>query len=245
LCDVGALGGEVSKEEWFRVYTVMDKNGVDYRDGRWWFRDLPLTIGFGIDPAVADEGETPERQQSKFALVVLGVHKPTRMHCLLHYVDQRVDWPTQLKLIEEAITQWQPRIIGIEEVAYQRVLKQAVKQSVARMRHPGDPEIIVRGVPNVLDKYLKFVSLPPTHGPPAGVGRRSVRRLCAVPNCSRVNPSTIHESAAGASLCKGRPWRERRPKRPTSQGFRRLDAETRRSRNSAATRASQAAPGAC
>ncbi len=163
LVDRGALGGDIFLEEWFQTYEPQSKAGVHWTDGRWWFRHLPLTIGFGIDPAVADEGEVNPEQYSKFGLVVLGVHRPTRLHCLLSYINARVVWPDQLKMLTGEIVNWWPEVIGIEASLYDKVLKSEIQGAIAELRGktPGLPEVRVRRIPAVLDKTAKFTSLTP------------------------------------------------------------------------------------
>ncbi len=151
-CDVKALGGEVFKEQWFRYYPPQD---VRWDAGRWIYhhsgRTYPIEIFMGIDPAIADEGEKDPDAHSRFALVVLGYVRPLRRRLLLHFENLRVDWPSQVRVILEQFDAWHPEVVAVEEVAYQRALRQELQ------RH----HLPVQGVRHDTDKYRRIVAVSP------------------------------------------------------------------------------------
>lgn len=171
LCDVSALGGVIFAEPWFNWYSYWPMGpaeavrrhspfDTEWVPGKGWhFRGLPLEIGFGIDPAIADEEEKSPETKSEFALVVLGVHRPTRLQVLLWYWTGRPTWPEQLKVIFDQWETWQPKVIVTEDAAYQKALKQAVREILKG--YTADYQFRVRGIKPDIDEFRRLVSLTP------------------------------------------------------------------------------------
>ena len=87
-------------------------------------RPYSLRVFFGVDPAIADEGEKDPDQHSRFALVVLGYCHELRRRLILYDYADRLTWPEQLKLIGEQALVWAPERVFIENNVYQKALVQ-------------------------------------------------------------------------------------------------------------------------
>jgi hypothetical protein len=108
---------QVYKPDWWKWYTKKDI-AYDKLKSQWLFRGKPLTIYQGVDPAI---GTTAFADY--FAHVTIGVTDDQDI-LLLWAIRDKIDFPTQLKIITEQYHAWAPKRIGIEVTVYQRALKQ-------------------------------------------------------------------------------------------------------------------------
>lgn len=124
---------QIFKPTWWRWYTKTDVY-YDHLNGCWMFEGMPLTIYQGVDPAI---GTT--KFADWFAHVTIGV-TPKKQILVLWAIREKIDFPTQIKLITEQYFAWRPKTIGIEESVYQRALKQ-------QLLHDGRiPEQAIKGL---------------------------------------------------------------------------------------------------
>jgi hypothetical protein len=125
--NVAALGGQFFHKRWFRTFK---RSEIARVEDAWQytpegaFRSYKLAVYFGIDPAIADEGEKDPEHHSRFALVVLGYCHELRRRLILYDFADRLTWPEQLKLIGEQALVWTPEMIYIENNVYQKALVQ-------------------------------------------------------------------------------------------------------------------------
>lgn len=106
------------RPEWIRWY----KAGVDtdVRDGVLYFRDKPLRIYVGVDPAIEEREDVAVDDT---AIAVIGV-TPDDQVVVLHVWAARVDFPAQCRMITNIATQFNAHIVAIEKQAYQLALVQ-------------------------------------------------------------------------------------------------------------------------
>jgi phage terminase large subunit-like protein len=125
--NVQALGGQFFHRRWFRTF----RRSEIAREGSTWLytpegavRPYNLRVFFGVDPAIADEGEKDPEHHSRFALVVLGYCHELRRRLILYDYADRLTWPEQLALIGEQALVWAPERVFIENNVYQKALVQ-------------------------------------------------------------------------------------------------------------------------
>lgn len=110
------------KAEWLNFYGIEHKFNFSVFD-----KDTDVYIG--VDPAIADDKTTAEqRRLDKFGLVVVGVDKTTKLMFLWEYFKEWLTFPEQLKTIDRYYQKYDNvtnvKRIGIEQVNYQKALKQ-------------------------------------------------------------------------------------------------------------------------
>lgn len=129
---------------WVRWFTG---NELRYDDGerRWMFRDEPLDIYIGVDPAIAED-----ESADYFAVVVLGLARKQKALVILYAFQTRIDFPTQVQEIIRLDATWNPTMIGIEENAYQRALPQQLIRESAKLR--------IKRLKNQAEKYTRILS---------------------------------------------------------------------------------------
>jgi len=117
-----SLEAQVFRDGDFRSY---DPAGLRLADGRWYLDNAPLVVAAGVDPAIG-EGD----RHDYFAACVVGLAGlgsgplPLRI-CVLDVLRTRARFSEQLAALVELARRWRPRLIGIENVAYQAALNQA------------------------------------------------------------------------------------------------------------------------
>ncbi len=108
--------------QWYSAHEVV----YDERTRRWYFRGELLEIFVGVDPAIS-ERETADN----FALVVVGRARKQKAFIILYTFADRIDFPSQVQEIIRLEAAWQPQLIGIEDVAYQKALpQQLIRESL-------------------------------------------------------------------------------------------------------------------
>jgi hypothetical protein len=124
---------QVYKPEWWKWYTK-DDLVFDRLKSQWLFRGKPLTIYQGVDPAIGTSAYA-----DYFAHVTIGVTEDKDI-LVLWAIKDRIDFPTQIRLITEQYLAWAPKNIGIEITVYQRALKQQLLQDGIV------PKEVIRGI---------------------------------------------------------------------------------------------------
>lgn len=119
--------------EWFRFY---DREDLYFARGRWYApvpdsweqrngdkpRYLALNTILTMDPAIG-----LHRKNAYTAFCVLGKQEETGLLFLLHISQSRITFPEQLKQLRNLHLIWNPGRVGIEAIAYQAALAQAVE----------------------------------------------------------------------------------------------------------------------
>lgn len=140
-----AGGGKDLKAEWLHPYI----EPKDYDVATW--ADLPRDRWFfyiGVDPAIS-----LNKEADYFALRVIAVNNETGQAVGVDSYRDRIDFPTQLEIIEQYSKKWRPLYIGIEAVAYQN----ALVQMVGKMDLPSN----IYAVQATKDKKIRLRAMSP------------------------------------------------------------------------------------
>lgn len=110
------------KVEWLNFYGLDKIYNFNVRS-----ENVDLYIG--IDPAIADDATTAEKRKlDKFAIVVVGLDKVTKLMFLHDYWTGYLTFPEQVTKIDTFYKEYSElnivKKIGIEQTAYQKALKQ-------------------------------------------------------------------------------------------------------------------------
>lgn len=120
-----SLAAQVFRDGDFLSY---DPAGLRLAAGQWYLDGEPLAVAAGVDPAIG-EGD----RHDYFAACVVGVVRPAdsiaggsdfRIY-VLDVQQVRARFSEQLEALTELARRWRPRLIGVENVAYQAALSQA------------------------------------------------------------------------------------------------------------------------
>lgn len=114
-----AEGDRVFQPEWFKPYTA-DEVSYDEHLRAWTWRGKPLRVYQGIDPAISERERADD-----FSRVTVGVSADLDI-IVFEASGQHLDFPSQIKAIEQGYEEWAPFRIEIEEIGYQRALRQQV-----------------------------------------------------------------------------------------------------------------------
>lgn len=109
----------VFRPEWFKPYTS-DEVVYDKSRRCWVWQDKPLRVYQGIDPAISERTRADD-----FACVTIGVTQDMDIIILDVFTDH-IDFPSQIKAVEKLFDDWAPERIGIEEIGFQRAIRQQV-----------------------------------------------------------------------------------------------------------------------
>lgn len=141
------VGGGAFKAYWWKWYT---KNDVTYDEASetWYFHGEPLTIWQGTDPAISEDEEADD-----FALYTIGI-TPTNKILILDPFDAHLEFTEQVAKVASKWQEWGAVQNGIEEVAYQKALKQQVIK---------DALVAVKAIKRdtKVDKYTRIMTMTP------------------------------------------------------------------------------------
>lgn len=126
--DPTGLQGQLLKEEWIRYYDEAPEG---------------LNVYQGWDLAIS-QSETADYT----VCTTIGVTDSDDVYVLDWYRD-RIDFPTQVTMVQRLADKWSPVLVGVEDVAYQRALPQEV---LRRKRLP------LKGVRPDKDKMRRIIS---------------------------------------------------------------------------------------
>lgn len=104
--DPTGLQGQLLREEWIQYYDTPPED---------------LRVYQGLDLAIS-QSETADYT----VCTTIGVTEEGEDVYVLDWYRARVDFPTQVRMVCELADRYQPLVIGVEDVAYQRALPQAV-----------------------------------------------------------------------------------------------------------------------
>jgi predicted phage terminase large subunit-like protein len=137
------LAGGEFKASWFKWYT---RNEVSFDGTQWFFRDEPMILYQGVDPAISEKTSADD-----FVIFTAGITSTFKI-IIFEIFDAHLDFPDQVKTIIRKYQEWLPERVGIETNAYQRALKQQVVR---------DALIPVKQLEHRGDKYTRIVSMSP------------------------------------------------------------------------------------
>lgn len=103
--DPSGLSGQLLREEWIKYYDEPPSN---------------LRIYQGWDLAIS-KSETAHYT----VCTTVGVDQHENVY-VLDWYREKIDFPTQVRMVKQLADKWNPQLIGIEDVAYQRALPQEV-----------------------------------------------------------------------------------------------------------------------
>lgn len=146
MASFDAMEGKELHGSWLHYYSISDLPST--RSEITGLEEYNLKIYIGIDPAasLADEAD-------HFAAVAIGVTKDNSLAYILEVFKDKIDFPQQIDLIQQWHQKYRPIMIGIESVAYQKVLIQQAS------RIAGMPPIIPMAAPG--RKFERILSMSP------------------------------------------------------------------------------------
>lgn len=109
----------------------LQKKGVIFEyDWFQWYETIPqnLQIFMGVDPAISQANTA-----DFFAAVTIGIDTEKNVYVLDVFRDH-LSFEQQITLIHKKWSEWKPRIVGIEQVAYQEALIQHIKNEFPAIR---------------------------------------------------------------------------------------------------------------
>lgn len=150
--------GDILKPEWIHYYehsydqdnSVGFKSDLKLEEGTNKLDRLQYDFYIGVDPAITPKeqiGSSKSRDPDFTAIVVIAKDKETGLGYVVDIRRERIDFPTQLKRIEEMYRVYNPISIGVEAYAYQKALSQMLmtipginKQKIVPITAPGSKE---------------------------------------------------------------------------------------------------------
>ncbi len=140
-----AIEGGAFKAKWFQWYT---KNEVSFneQEERWYFRDEPLRIFQGVDPAISSKTSADD-----FVVFTIGVTPTSKIVLIDPYADH-LEFTEQSPMLVRKFQEWGAELMGIETNAFQMALKQQIVK---------DAVIAVKGLHHSGDKYTRIMSMSP------------------------------------------------------------------------------------
>lgn len=129
---VGAEGARV-RQEWIK-YETLPAESV-YRNWK---------IALGVDLAISEKSSADYT-----AVAVIGRDEEGIVH-ILDIRRDRLTFAKQVEMIKTMVTKWQPNIIGVEDVGYQRVMVQTIS---------AETNLAVKGIRSTKDKITNFLAL--------------------------------------------------------------------------------------
>lgn len=124
--------GSIFQYDWFRWYTMETRE-----DGKLWIiRDdkqaidvSTLLIFAGVDPSIG-EGD----QSDYFAVCVIGMDRISHEIYVLDIYKGRLTYDGRARIVDAKYQQWSPRIMGIEDVAFQKEFVQRIRKTFPYIR---------------------------------------------------------------------------------------------------------------
>jgi predicted phage terminase large subunit-like protein len=124
--------GSIFQYDWFRWYTMETRE-----DGKLWIiRDdgqavdvSTLLIFAGVDPSIG-EGD----QSDYFAICVIGMDRVSHEVYVLDIYKARLTYDGRARIVDAKYQQWSPRIMGIEDVAFQKEFVQRIRKTFPYIR---------------------------------------------------------------------------------------------------------------
>lgn len=105
------------RPEWLAHYT---REETLWQEGRWWWRGQPLKVVQAYDLAIRKKDTADE-----FAMATVGI-TPQGQFVVLECKGAHLDFPEQVRMVQDRAARWHPQVIGIENVAYQDALRQQI-----------------------------------------------------------------------------------------------------------------------
>lgn len=147
------LGGGIIKDAWLKTWKKSDKQ-PDYMsvlEGQYHF-DVWASLRFcTVDPAISED-EIGEKKLSDPDYTVIAAWCAIKTHlgavlCLLDVVRERMEGPDIIPRVDAMHKYWKFSVIGVETVAFQKMLFQTAKRQglpVREISTKNDPEALYR-----------------------------------------------------------------------------------------------------
>jgi phage terminase large subunit-like protein len=124
--------GIIFQFDWFRWFKLVSREGnptiLIEEDNI----EIPLSeleIYMGVDPAVGEK-ETNDY----FVICVVGVHRKKNLYFVLDIVRDRPTYEGRRTQVKGKADQWGPRLVGLEDVAFQKDWCQSIRHAYPHMR---------------------------------------------------------------------------------------------------------------
>jgi len=137
--------GSIFQYDWFRWYEMETRADGELwivRDDQQAFPVSQLAVYAGVDPSIG-EGD----QSDYFAVCIIGVNRISHEKYVLDIVKARLTYEGRSAMLGAKHNQWHERIMGIEDVAFQKEFVQRI-----RLSHP---YIRVKEIKTVRDKVSR------------------------------------------------------------------------------------------
>ena len=137
--------GEIFHLDWFRWYSFEERDAgpVLLLDDD---TEIPLSdliIYQGVDPAIGEK-----EVNDYFVIATVGHHRKTDQYFLLDVFRNRPTYQGRADAIKAQYDKWGPRILGIENVAFQKEFCQRIRATFPYIRlqeiHPGSTDKVTR-----------------------------------------------------------------------------------------------------
>lgn len=139
------MKGDIFQFDWFKYFDFTTVNGeqvLEREDGQM-VKLSDLKIYMGVDPAVSEKDTA-----DYFVICIIGISKTKPIDCyVLDIVRDRFSYEMRAQSIAKKWNQWKPRVVGIENVAFQ-------KDFCDRIRHTF-PFIRVKEIKTTRDKVSR------------------------------------------------------------------------------------------
>jgi len=124
--------GSIFQYDWFRWYTTETRE-----DGKLWIiRDdgseidvSQLAVYAGVDPSIGEAD-----QSDFFAVCVVGINHAAKEYYVLDIYKARLTYDGRARIVDAKYQQWHPRIMGIEDVAFQKEFCQRIRKTFSYIR---------------------------------------------------------------------------------------------------------------
>jgi len=124
--------GSIFQYDWFQWYTMETRE-----DGKLWIIRADgseidvshLAVYAGVDPSIGEAD-----QSDFFAVCVVGINHLAREIYVLDIYKARLTYDGRARIVDAKYQQWHPRIVGIEDVAFQKEFVQRIRKTFPYIR---------------------------------------------------------------------------------------------------------------
>ena len=124
------LGTAIFNLQYMNDVELLKKGKIFLYDWFQFYESIPegLRIYQGVDPAISQKDTA-----DYFAMATVGIDNAGNIY-VLDIARERLTFDQQIKTIKKKYDEWQPRVVGIEKVAYQEALVQHIRKLYPRIR---------------------------------------------------------------------------------------------------------------
>jgi predicted phage terminase large subunit-like protein len=124
--------GSIFQYDWFQWYTMETRE-----DSKLWIIRADgseidvsrLAVYAGVDPSIGEAD-----QSDFFAVCVVGINHLAREIYVLDIFKARLTYDGRARIVDAKYQQWHPRIVGIEDVAFQKEFVQRIRKTFPYIR---------------------------------------------------------------------------------------------------------------